>query len=156
MWLNIDPQRLMLFLILNSVSSILFCFTLPFWIRCYSRVFLVNVHIVSALTSVFFSLSSVSLSSLRRAGIGRGKRSVLKTKVWEPMETSVDGNAGTLEPHAQDVGLMLLWTRAKYHSLFLSSLGGGTANRCWKRYQSLHDAAVSKTDNTNHTRIRRH
>ena len=84
--------------------------------------FLVNMHIVSALTSVFFSLSSLSLSSLRRAGIGRGKRSVLKTKVWEPMETSVDGNAGTLEPHAQDVGCMLLWTRAKYHSFFYPRL----------------------------------
>ena len=44
------------------------------------------------------------------------------------MEMSVDGKAGTLEPHAQDVGLSLLSTRAKYHSLLSSSLGGGTAN----------------------------
>ena len=87
----------------------------------------------------------------------------------------MDGKAGTLEPHAQDVGLSLLWMRAKYHSLLSSSLGGGTANHVTEAatgiatesplltmecpghwYQSLRDAAVSETVDTNHTKISHH
>ena len=49
------PTTLVAFLILNSVSPILYCLTLPSWIRCYARVFSGNMHIACALTSVLIS-----------------------------------------------------------------------------------------------------